>query len=121
MKAYFYDHQGFYVGIINRQQSPLEPGVWLMPASATTEMPPECAENQIQKWTGSQWIVIEKPSEEVPVNTLPELSPQEIINEEALYFLASTDWYIIREMDSGEPCPIEIKEQRAQARARIVK
>lgn len=42
------------------------------------------------------------------------------INREALGYLASTDWYIIREIDSGEPCPDEIKSARAEARARIV-
>lgn len=30
--------------------------------------------------------------------------------------LADTDWLIIREMDSGVPCPQEIKDQRAAAR-----
>jgi hypothetical protein len=34
-------------------------------------------------------------------------------------YLNSTDWYVIREMDSGEPCPSEIKALRAAARAAI--
>lgn len=40
-------------------------------------------------------------------------------NRAAKAYLASTDWYIIREMDTGEPCPQEIKTARAAARAQI--
>lgn len=43
------------------------------------------------------------------------------VNAESLAYLASTDWLIIREMDEGTPCPPEIRQARAEARARIVK
>jgi hypothetical protein len=46
---------------------------------------------------------------------------QYAINAEALAYLASTDWLIIREVDAGVPCPIEIKSERAAARAKIVR
>lgn len=46
---------------------------------------------------------------------------QEKINQESLAYLASTDWLIIRELDSGVPCPADIKVKRQQARDRIVK
>lgn len=46
---------------------------------------------------------------------------QNKINSESLAYLASTDWYIIREMDSGVQCPADIKQARNEARARIVK
>lgn len=46
---------------------------------------------------------------------------QNKINTEALAYLTSTDWYIIRELDEGKPCPTEIKAERAAARARIIK
>ena len=35
---------------------------------------------------------------------------------EALAYLASTDWYIVRFMDSGVEVPQEIKDKRAEAR-----
>ena len=44
---------------------------------------------------------------------------QDAINSEALAYLASTDWYIVREAESGVVCPDEIKELRAEARANI--
>lgn len=46
---------------------------------------------------------------------------QERINKESLDYLASTDWLVIREMDSGVPCPAEIKAARQAAREAIVK
>lgn len=46
---------------------------------------------------------------------------QQRINLESLKYLQDTDWYIIREVDSGIPCPAEIKAARAAARAAIVK
>lgn len=42
-------------------------------------------------------------------------------NEEALKYLAETDWLIIREIDSGVICPADVKLKRQQARERIVK
>jgi hypothetical protein len=46
---------------------------------------------------------------------------QERINRESLEYLASTDWLIIRELDAGIACPAEVKQARAEARARIVR
>lgn len=46
---------------------------------------------------------------------------QEALNAAALKLLADTDWLIIRELDSGEACPAEIKAQRQAARESIVK
>jgi hypothetical protein len=46
---------------------------------------------------------------------------QDIINAEALEYLAATDFYIIRSVDSGELVPEEIKLARAEARNKIIK
>lgn len=46
---------------------------------------------------------------------------QDAINKEALAYLASTDWMIIRELDSGIACPADVKAARAEARAKVVK
>jgi len=46
---------------------------------------------------------------------------QEKQNAEALAYLASTDWLIIREIDSGVPCPVDVKAKRAEARSKIVR
>jgi type II secretory pathway component PulC len=46
---------------------------------------------------------------------------QERINAESLKYLADTDWLIIREVDAGVPCPVEIKATRQLMRERIIK
>ena len=46
---------------------------------------------------------------------------QEVVNAEALKYLADTDYLIIRELDAGTPCPTEIKQLRAEARLKIVR
>jgi hypothetical protein len=55
------------------------------------------------------------------VQDISEKISQEKINEESLKLLADTDWMIIRESDCGIACPAEIKQARAEARAKIVK
>jgi hypothetical protein len=46
---------------------------------------------------------------------------QEKINAEALAYLASTDWMIIRETETQVACPAEVKQLRAEARLKVVK
>ena len=58
---------------------------------------------------------------EIVIEDITAQVEQEKINAEALVYLASTDWLIIRELDAGVPCPVDIKVKRQQARDRIVK
>lgn len=46
---------------------------------------------------------------------------QEQINREALAYLKSTDWIVIRSMDSGVAVPEEIQLARQAARERIIR
>jgi hypothetical protein len=46
---------------------------------------------------------------------------QEKINAEALAYLASTDWMIVREIETQVACPSDIKQLRAEARLKVVK
>jgi hypothetical protein len=57
----------------------------------------------------------------VEITDITQQVEQEKINAESLKYLQDTDWYIIRELDSGVPCPVEIKTARANARAAIIK
>ena len=41
------------------------------------------------------------------------------VNAEARRELAETDWYFLRELESGEPIPADIKAKRAAARSRV--
>ncbi len=40
-------------------------------------------------------------------------------SREARAYLNKTDWYIIRELDSGVPCPDDVRQKRAEARLKI--
>lgn len=53
----------------------------------------------------------------------PPLTPeqeQKRINSEARAYLAGTDWYVIRQQETGEPVPSEILAERSAARARVI-
>ena len=60
--------------------------------------------------------VIDKPIKE----TLAELKSNKISELKSLIgnMLSLTDWYIVREADSGEPTPQDIKDDRATLRQR---
>lgn len=55
------------------------------------------------------------------IEDLTAQAEQERINAEALAYLTETDYLIIRELDAGTPCPADIKQARAEARAKIVR
>lgn len=44
---------------------------------------------------------------------------QEAVNTAARAYLASTDWYLVRELETGVPTPQEIKDARQQARLEV--
>lgn len=46
---------------------------------------------------------------------------QEKVNAEAQSFLDSSDWLIIRELETGTTCPQDVKQARAEARAKIIR
>jgi hypothetical protein len=63
MLAYAYDSNGYYLGTIERQPSPLEPGVFLMPAMATQIAPPAATATTEPKWNGASWDLVESRAE----------------------------------------------------------
>ena len=65
MNAYQYNTAGFFEGQTVADESPLEPGVYLMPARTTLTAPPaEIPDGQWPRWNGSAWALVNKP---VPV------------------------------------------------------
>ena len=76
--AYQCDHNGFYVGTSPRQQSPLEPGVWLIPAGCVLVAPPAIPEGQRAFWNGTAWQLQAIPAP-VVVSTEPVAPPAPVI------------------------------------------
>lgn len=56
--VYSIDENGFYVGDYKCQESPLEPGLFLIPARAVEVAPPVVFSDLEAKWDGMQWVVV---------------------------------------------------------------
>ncbi|SDS49245.1 hypothetical protein SAMN05216198_2073 [Halopseudomonas litoralis] len=62
MIVYQYDAAGIYQGQTEADESPLEPGVWLMPARTTAVAPPDdVPEGHRPRWNGVRWDLINQP------------------------------------------------------------
>lgn len=60
-----------------------------------------------------------RPVLQDPAPPTPE-QEQDRANAEARAYLSSTDWYVIRMQETGEPVPEDVLAKRAAARARVV-
>jgi len=77
-------------------------------------------DTQSELVTSQKWVKL-RAEYTVEIEDITARVAQDAINAEALAYLASTDWLIIREVDAGVACPADIKAERAAARARIVR
>lgn len=83
--AYCYDADGVFTGAEVAQESPLEPGVYLMPAQSTAVEPPLTEDGYHAVWTGETWDTRPVPVEpNVDELTLPDPDPDQIEREFAL-------------------------------------
>jgi hypothetical protein len=55
MDIHSYDENGEYLSTIPALESPLEPGVFLIPRNATTQSPPEKIEGFARLFSGGSW------------------------------------------------------------------
>jgi hypothetical protein len=64
------------------------------------------------------WLEFNTPE---PEFTAEEIAKQEqdTINSEARQYLASTDWYVIRNAETGEVIPAEVLTKRIEARSSV--
>lgn len=92
-----------FVGVAEAFESPLEPGVFLLPANATEIAPPDFDKAvQICTFNGTAWTVRARPEPD-PV---PPLTPEEVraalaadLLKERTLLLADSDWLVIRHQD----------------------
>lgn len=62
--AYQFDRSGYYLGEIEADESPLEPGVYLLPARCTLIPPPaDVPEGRCPRWNGAGWVLVNQPPE----------------------------------------------------------
>lgn len=60
--AYQYDHAGLLIGVTEADESPLEPGVFLIPARCTLVPPPvDVPDDKWPRFAGSSWALVDRP------------------------------------------------------------
>lgn len=79
MLAYQCDEEGYFAGMYPRQESPAEPGVWLMPRNATDIKPPECAKDQRARFDheSNQWSIVDFSDPKAPKVVEAQGAPKE--------------------------------------------
>lgn len=81
MKIFNYDATGRFTCESTAEESPLEPGVFLIPAQATTTPPPEVAAGFEAICSGNDWSIQhipKKPIEEIAKPTAADIRRHEI-------------------------------------------
>lgn len=63
MEIYHYGRNGDYLGQGQADPSPLEPGVWLIPAGATGIAPPLPHPGKVRRFNGAAWELVDPPQE----------------------------------------------------------
>jgi hypothetical protein len=62
MQAYQYDQAGLLSGETVADESPMEPGVYLLPANCTLTPPPaEVPDDKWPRWNGKAWALVNRP------------------------------------------------------------
>lgn len=81
------DASGFFVGVTVADESPLEPGTFLIPGGCVDAPPPNIPEGKLAKWNGS-WVLEDIPQPE------PEPEPVELtyIEKRAMEYPPMADY-----------------------------
>ncbi|AEC52964.1 tail fiber assembly-like protein [Synechococcus phage S-CRM01] len=108
MKIYNYDPiSGIYTGESLADESPLEPGVFLIPANATKVKPPNATQNRQVVWKNNRWRVEQKPVS-VPLPSAPTPAPPEFQLQDFLNAVISGPLYQKVLQQASESPPISV-------------
>lgn len=93
--VYQTDAAGYVVGATEADESPLEPGIFLVPAGCVEEVPPSVADGQRARWDGTGWLV------EGPLD--PEPDPEPTLAERRDAILAAVTALRNQRLAEGAP------------------
>ena len=79
MIIYNYSEDGLYLGTSVADESPLEEGVFLIPARSTEVAPPEVPAGSIPKWLGDTWAIVEKNLGQAEETGIPLTDAEKVI------------------------------------------
>lgn len=88
MIAYQTNADGVYVGTVVCDMSPLEPGVWLVPAGAYTDVPPNVEDDEVVVWADGGWAVVKVQPEPAPE---PEPSEHQVVSSNRFVAYSAPD------------------------------
>lgn len=95
---------------------PLNPGTWLIPANATTEVPPSCGPGERSVFAGGAWSVEIIPQPAPP----PEPTAHELwaaYQTQAQAALTKSDIVLLRCIENGVAVPADWASYRKSLRA----
>jgi hypothetical protein len=78
------DADGYFVGFAIADESPLEPGIFLLPGGCVDEIPPAIPDGYRAKWDGGSFSIEMIPVEESPPPTPPTLEELKAIKRAAI-------------------------------------
>lgn len=92
MIVYQTDGAGLFCGETEADESPLEPGVYLLPAGAVKTSPPESwPDDRWPRWNGSSWDLVNKPVPAAPEDPVAKLQAFLTNNPDVAALLQSND------------------------------
>lgn len=118
MNIYHYDAKtGEYLGVGVADESPLEPGVWHIPAYATSTPPPLPAASAFRVFRGGKWSYAISPLDpnETPSEEPPEFLPLPRLD----FWLAAKSIGVFKADILAEVAQIGNAEEREEARIYI--
>lgn len=95
----YHPDTGLYLGASEADESPLEQGVFLIPAHSTTIAPPDEQEGKMIVWNGASWELQNIPVPPTPPNPEPAPLTWDKIRNERNGLLFMSDWTQLPDVD----------------------
>lgn len=86
----YHPDTGELAGETVADESPLEPGVYLIPACATDVEPPQAVDGKRTVWVGGEWVQLDKSTEENPIQE----EPNETVGQTVARYEAALDAHL---------------------------